>query len=88
LTKVADILSVQTDTSLHDGSVVLSRVELTETDDPSPEQFLSFLTDDLAQHPERLHTIDSSLVQRIRSLVDGVDVDLNTVLSPKQTPKP
>ena len=67
---------------------MLSRVELTETDDPVPEQFLSFLSTDLAQHPERLQTIDSGLVQRIRSLVDGVDVDLNTALSPKQTPKP
>ena len=67
---------------------MLSRVELNEKDDLVPEQFLSFLSNDLAQHSERLHTIDSSLVQRIWSLVDGVDVDLNTALSPKQTPKP
>jgi len=71
-----------------DADVSPSRVKITQQDDPVPEQFLSFLSGDLAQYPERLHTIDSSLVQRIRSLVDGVDVDLNTVLSPKQTPKP
>ena len=88
LSKFAAILSVQADTIRPDGDAVPFRAELTEKDDPVPEQFLSFLSGDLAQYPERLHTIDSSLVQRIRSLVDGVDVDLNTVLSPKQTPKP
>jgi hypothetical protein len=88
LTKFAEILSVQADTIRPDGDVVLSRVELTEKDAPVPEQFLSFLSNDLAQHPERLQTIEASLVQRIRSLVGGVDVDLDTALSPTQTPKP
>ena len=71
-----------------DDDVMPSRVEITEQDDPVPEQFLSFLSDDLAQHPERLETIDASLAQRIRSLVGGIDVDLDTALSPKQAPKP
>ena len=71
-----------------DDDVMPSRVEITEQDAPVPEQFLSFLSTDLAQHPERLQTIDASLVQRIRSLVGGIDVDLNTALLPKQAPKP
>lgn len=88
MSKVADLLSVQTDTIRPDGDVVLSSVELTEKDDPVTELFLSFLSTDLAQHPERLKTIDASLVHRIRSLVGGIDVDLDTALSPTQTPKP
>jgi antitoxin PrlF len=88
LTKAAEILSVQTNTIFPDGDVLLSRVELTEKDAPVPEQFLSFLSTDLAQHPERPQTIDASLVQRIRSLVGGVDVDLNTALSPTSTLEP
>jgi antitoxin PrlF len=71
-----------------DADVSPSRVEITEQDAPIPEQFLSFLSNDLAQHPERLETIDASLVQRIRSLVGDVDVDLNTALSPTHAPKP
>lgn len=71
-----------------DDDVMPSRVEITERDAHVPEQFLSFLSTDIAQHPERLETIDASLVQRIRSLVDGIEVDLNTALSPTQAPKP
>jgi antitoxin PrlF len=71
-----------------DADVSPSRVEITEQGAPIPEQFLSFLSNDLAQHPERLETIDASLVQRIRSLVGDVDVDLNTARSPTHAPKP
>lgn len=71
-----------------DDDVMPSRVKITEQDAPVPEQFLSFLSTDIAQHPERLETIDASLVQRIRSLVGGIEVDLNTALSPTQAPKP
>ena len=71
-----------------DADVTPSHVEITAPDAPVPEQFLSFLSTDIAQHPERLETIDASLVQRIRSLGGGIEVDLNTALSPKQAPKP
>jgi len=63
--------------------VVISRTEITEKDDPVLEQFLGFLSNDFAQHPERLQTIDANLVQRIRSLVGGIEVDLNSALSPE-----
>jgi len=88
LTKFVEILSVEADTIRPDGDAVPFLSQLTEKDDLVPEQFLSFLSTDLAQHSERLQTIDSNLVQSIRSLVGGVDVDLNTALSPKQAPKP
>ncbi len=63
------------------GEVVLSRVEIAEKDDPLLGQFLGFLSRDIAKHPERIQAIDSSLVQRIHSLVDGIEIDLNATLS-------
>ena len=70
-------------TVLPSGEVVLSRAEITEQDDPVLAQFLGFLSNDFAKHPERLQTIDANLVQRIRSLVGGIEVDLNSALSPE-----
>lgn len=64
-----------------DGKVLLTRVEATESDDPVLGQFLGFLARDIANHPEHLQVIDINLVQRIQSLVGGVDVDLNAALS-------
>ena len=61
------------------GEVVLSRVEITD-DDPVLGHFLSFLTRDIAIHPERIQTVDASLIQRINSLVGGLEVDFDTVL--------
>ena len=63
------------------GEVVLSRVEIAEEDDPVLGQFLGFLSRDIANHPERLQTVGASLVQRIHSLVGGLEVDLDAVLS-------
>lgn len=62
------------------GEVVLSRVEIAEQDDPIVGRFLGFLSRDMAKHPERLQSIDTSLVQRIDSLVAGLEVDLNADL--------
>lgn len=63
------------------GEVVLTRVESSEGDDPVLGQFLGFLARDIASHPERLQAINASLVQRIQSLVGGVEVDLDATLS-------
>jgi antitoxin PrlF len=62
------------------GEVVLTRAALSEGDDPVLGQFLTFLAGDIASHPERLQAIDSSLVQRIQSLVGGAEVDLDAAL--------
>lgn len=64
------------------GEVVLSRADASEGDDPVLGQFLSFLADDMAKHPDRLAPVYSGVVQHIQSLTAGVDVDLNAPLSP------
>lgn len=63
------------------GEVVLRRVEAAEVDDPVLGEFLGFLARDLASHPERLQAVDAGLVQRLHSLVGGIEVDLDATLS-------
>lgn len=63
------------------GEVVLTRAEASEGDDPVLGQFLGFLARDMASHPERLQAVDAGFVQRLQSLVTGVEVDADTVLS-------
>ena len=63
------------------GEVVLTRAEASDGDDPVLGQFLGFLAADITRHPERLQAVDAGLVQRIQSLVGGVDVDLDAALS-------
>ncbi|MDA8305977.1 MAG: type II toxin-antitoxin system PrlF family antitoxin [Deltaproteobacteria bacterium] len=62
------------------GEVVLTRATPTEGDDPVLGQFLDFLARDIASHPERLRAVDTGLVNRIQSLVGGVEVDLDAAL--------
>ena len=64
---------------LPDGRVVLSKV-VDEGSDPVLDQFLHFLAQDMAAHPERLHAVAPDLLQRIASLVGDVDVDLDELL--------
>lgn len=63
------------------GEVVLSRAQASEVDDPVLGQFLGFLAHDMVSHPERLQTVDAALVQRLRSLVGGMELDLDAALS-------
>jgi antitoxin PrlF len=63
------------------GEVVLTRAKEVEADDPVLGQFLGFLAQDTATHPERLQAVDPAFVQRIQSLVAGVGVDLDAPLS-------
>lgn len=63
------------------GEVVLTRAEASEGDDPVLGQFLGFLARDLASHPERLRAVDAGLVQRLQSLVGGIEVNLDAALS-------
>jgi antitoxin PrlF len=64
-----------------DGEVVLTRAEAAEEADPALGAFLGFLARDITEHPERLQAVDAGLVQRIQSLVGGVEVDLDAPLS-------
>ncbi|MHA6907549.1 type II toxin-antitoxin system PrlF family antitoxin [Ralstonia pseudosolanacearum] len=63
------------------GEVVLTRADDDEAGDPVLGQFLRFLAQDIAAHPERLQGLDTSLVQRIHTLVGGIEVDLDAALS-------
>ena len=62
-----------------DGDVVLTRAGGTG-EDPVLGKFLDFLARDIADHPERLQALDTCLVQRLESLVGGVDIDLDAAL--------
>ena len=63
------------------GEVVLTRAERDEEADPALGAFLGFLARDITEHPERLQAMDAGLMQRIQSLVGGVEVDLDAPLS-------
>ena len=63
------------------GEVVLTRASDAEDDDPVLGQFLGFLAQDIATHPEILQYMSSRLVQRVQSLVSEVSVDLDAPLS-------
>jgi len=65
------------------GEVVLSRSGNTEEDDPALVSFLTFLANDVTQHPQRLEVMEPGLVQHLYALVGQVDVDLDTALSPE-----
>ena len=64
------------------GEVVLSRAEVSGTDDPVLGQFLGFLARDIAEHPERLQALDAAFVHRLQSLTHGIEVDLEAALPP------
>lgn len=62
-----------------DGNVLLSRADM-DGEDPVLGSFLSFLANDIQQHPERLKAATPELVSRIQGLVGGIDVDLDVPL--------
>lgn len=63
------------------GEVVLTRAQTSEGDDPVLAKFLVFMARAIANHPERLQALDAGLVQRLQSLVGGIEVDLDAALS-------
>ena len=63
------------------GEVVLTRAASPGDDDPALGAFLSVLAHDIAAHPERLQAVDATFVERLRSLVGEVEVDLDASLS-------
>jgi antitoxin PrlF len=56
------------------GELLLSRVAGREVDDTLLGQFLGFLAGDMANHPERLQAVDARFVQRLQSLVGGIEL--------------
>ena len=62
---------------------MLSRAESQQDgDDPVVGAFLEFLANDMAAHPERLRPVDPALLERIHTLTQGVEIDLDQPLSP------
>jgi antitoxin PrlF len=63
-----------------DGKVTISRAEEPEQD-PLLGKFLNFIARDIEQNPQHIKAINADLVERIRDLVDGVDIDLDAPLA-------
>ena len=63
-----------------DGRIYLSRADQPE-DDPVLGQFLNFLAEDMSNHPDRLQNVSPTLANRINSLVDDIEIDLDAPLS-------
>lgn len=62
------------------GEVVLTRATSSEGEDPALGSFLDFLARDIAGHPEHIQAVEGALMRRIKSLTEGVEVDLNAPL--------
>jgi antitoxin PrlF len=52
-----------------------------ETADPAIGAFLDFLEADIQAHPQRLRAFDGVLHDRLKALVEDVEVDLDAALS-------
>lgn len=68
---------------LPDGAVLLSRANHDLGEDPVMGQFLNFLARDMASNPQRIQALDTSLVNRIQSLVGDIEIDIDAPLSAK-----
>ena len=66
---------------LSDSAVLMTRAVRAEGEDPMLRPFLDFLARDIARHPERLQAVDAGLVQRLQSLVGGVEMNLDAPLA-------
>lgn len=65
---------------LPDGSVVMLRAVIQE-DDPALGAFLTFLVQDIQQAPSSIHALDSDWVNKIVTLTQGVEINLDEPLS-------
>ena len=64
------------------GEVVLTRADRdAEHEDPLITEFLGFLAQDMASHPDRLRALDGTLAHRLQSLASDVLIDLDAPLS-------
>lgn len=67
-----------------DNRVVISRVIKDTQSDPVLEKFLDFIETDIKNDPKNIEAISSDLVLRAKSLVQGVDLDLNAPLKDEE----
>ncbi|MDP3516072.1 MAG: type II toxin-antitoxin system PrlF family antitoxin [Pseudohongiella sp.] len=61
----------------NNGEVILTRAGENNTEDPVIQSFLGFLAADMTAHPDQLRAIDTDLLNRITSLTEGMQVNLN-----------
>lgn len=66
---------------MNDVTMTLTDASEAESDTTSFLAFLAFLADDIALHPERLQAFDAAFMARLRTLTDGVGLDLEAPLS-------
>lgn len=64
-----------------DGTVLLARAEPKDQDDPVLTKFLGFIADDIEKRPQAVRAIGRDWLQGMQSLVEGVEIDLDTKLS-------
>jgi antitoxin PrlF len=64
-----------------DGEVVLTKVDSADEPDAVLENFLAFLSTDMQAYPQRLTLLQTGLAARIKSVVSGVEFDLDAPLS-------
>jgi antitoxin PrlF len=62
-----------------DGHVFLSKID-EHQDDPIIDNFLEFIVEDIRQNPQHLTSINQTFLNRIESLVGGVEFHLNELL--------
>lgn len=63
-----------------DGTVTITRSKTSE-EDPVLGKFLNFLAQDIEQNPQYIQPITSTTLERVRSLVEDVEIDLDAPLS-------
>ncbi|MGD1918954.1 MAG: type II toxin-antitoxin system PrlF family antitoxin [Pleurocapsa sp.] len=63
-----------------DGTVTITRSEVSE-EDPVLGKFLDFLAQDMEQNPQHIQPVTSTTVERVQSLVEDVEIDLDAPLS-------
>lgn len=64
------------------GEVVLTRADRSNEADPALGAFLSFLENDIAEHPERPLPMTAAFMRGVAALADTVAIDLDAPLSP------
>lgn len=60
------------------GVVVLTRAS--NDNDPAIEPFLALLARDMQEHPEALRAVDAAWLERVRTLVEDLEIDLDAPL--------
>ncbi|MGK0269821.1 MAG: antitoxin PrlF [Cocleimonas sp.] len=62
------------------GSINLLVSSTSTEEEPILESFLSFLANDMQQHPEKLQPLTASMCRSAESLVESVEIDFGSPL--------